>query len=85
MHQACLIGGGGKAIGNFHCGYCTNRILMTAMTLGKAPPADSVIKESRPLRGTADGYDFLNDIPVAACLLSKEAIQRAGFDLRTAR
>ena len=56
---------------------------MTAMNFGKAPPVDSVIKESCPLRGAADGYDFLNDIQVVACLLSKEAIQRAGFDLRT--
>ena len=56
---------------------------MTAMTFGKAPPLDSVIKESCPLRGAASGADFLDDIQVVACLLSKEAIQRAGFDLRT--
>ena len=83
VHQACLAGGGGKAIGKFHCGFCTNRILMTAMAVGKAPPANKVIKESCPLRGASFGSDFLDDIQVVACLLSKEAIQCAGFDLRT--
>jgi hypothetical protein len=53
------------------------------MTCGKAPPVDTVIKEACPLRGAAFGSEFLSDIQVVACLLSKEAIQRAGFDLRT--
>ena len=70
-------------MGKFHCGSCTNRILLTAMTLGKAPPADKVIKELCPLRGGADGFDFFDHVQVVACLLSKEAIQRAGFDPRT--
>jgi hypothetical protein len=53
------------------------------MTLGKAPSADTVIQESCPLRGAADGFDFFDRVQVVACLLSKEAIQRAGFDPRT--
>ena len=56
---------------------------MTAMTCGKTPPVDTVIKEACPLRGAADGSEFLGDIQVVACLLSKEAIQSAGFDPRT--
>jgi hypothetical protein len=56
---------------------------MTAMAVGTAPLPNKVIKEPCPLRGAATGSDFFDDIQVVDCLLSKEAIQRAGFDLRT--